>query len=49
MVGSELAHDVAMEVFDASEVDRSLAKLNIPRGLVDGLFGAAKTAITNTG
>ena len=49
MVGEEIAKEVALEVFDKDDVDSTFGSITRSRGLVGGLFGMAKSAITGAG
>ena len=49
MVGEELAKEVALEVFDKDDVETTFGSISRSRGLVDGVFGAAKAAVTGAG
>ena len=49
MVGEELAKEIALEVFDKDDVDSTFDSISRSRGLVEGLFGAAKTTIAGVG
>ena len=49
LVGDEVAHEVAVEVFGFQEADEAFARRPQKRGLVRGLVGMAKTTITTGG
>ena len=49
MVGEELAREVAYEVFGKQDVDSTFDSIPRSRGLVDGVFGAAKEAVAGAG
>ena len=46
IVGEELAHEVAVEVFGFKDADYAFGLLPRKRGLVSGLIGATKSVIT---